>query len=307
MGIVVNTNVPSLITQRNLNSATNSLNQAMERMSTGSKINKAADDAAGLFVGITMDAQIRGSEQAQSNVQIGTNVLQKAEGDLTIIQDNVQRIRDLAVQASNEVYNDESLDAIKSEVYARMDEISRVANASEFNGKKLFSSGKATTGAPVDDTKKAVESLTFQVGPNSVKEENAITVTGVFGDMTVSGTDLALFDPNTFNNNITNANPGAFSGDVEAAEAYIATCDAALEKIATKRSKIGSYQNRLDSALSSLTVSIENLSSAKSTIMDTDVAKASSDYIKSQILQQSTASLLTQANSAPQIALSLIG
>ena len=306
MAIVVNTNVQSLISQKNLNSATNSLNKSMERLSTGLKINRAADDAAGLFVGITMDSQIRGSEQAKSNVQIATNLLQKAEGDLTVIQDNVQRIRDLAIQIANEVYSSESCAAIKDEVQARLHEISRVANASEFNGKKLFSSGKATTGAAIDNTKKAVDSLTFQVGPNSVKEENAITVSNVFGDMTASGADLALFDAN-FNNAITDGNPGAFSGDVEAAEAYIETCDKALENIATRRSKIGSYQNRLDSALSSLTVSIENLSSAKSTIMDTDVAKVSSDYIKSQILQQSTASLLTQANSAPQIALSLIG
>ena len=296
MGIVVNTNVPSLITQRNLNSATNSLNQAMERMSTGSKINKAADDAAGLFVGITMDAQIRGSEQAQSNVQIGTNVLQKAEGDLTVIQDNIQRIRDLAVQASNEVYNDESLDAIKSEVYARMDEISRVANASEFNGKKLF----AKTGS--------ITSLTFQVGPNSTASENAITISNIFGDMTASAGGLKLVAANGANflkdDGTTSIN--AFSSSVADNQAFIATCDKALETIATKRSKIGSYQNRLSSANESLTVSIENLSAAKSTIMDADIAKESSNYVQAQILQQAAASLLTQANQAPSIALNLI-
>ena len=281
MGIVVNTNVPSLISQRNLNSATNSLNQAMERMSTGSKINKAADDAAGLFVGITMNSQIRGSEQAQSNVQIGTNLLQKAEGDLTVIQDNIQRIRDLAIQAANEVYNEESLAAIEGEVNARLQEVSRVANASEFNGKKLFAKGGVTK-------------LTFQVGPNSNAGENAITINGIFGDMTASGTSLNMkYTGTTFTT-------------VAGAETYIETCDKALENIATKRSSIGSYQNRLSSANDSLTVSIENLSAAKSTIMDADIAKESSNYVKSQILQQAAASLLTQANQAPSIALNLI-
>ncbi len=282
MGIVVNTNVPSLISQRNLNSATNSLNQAMERMSTGSKINKAADDAAGLFVGITMNSQIRGSEQAQSNVQIGTNLLQKAEGDLTVIQDNIQRIRDLAIQAANEVYNEESLAAIEGEVQARLQEVSRVANASEFNGKKLFAKAGGVT------------KLTFQVGPNANAGENAITINGIFGDMTASGTSLNMkYAADTFTT-------------ITGAENYIETCDTALENIAKKRSSIGSYQNRLSSANDSLTVSIENLSAAKSTIMDADIAKESSNYVKSQILQQAAASLLTQANQAPSIALNLI-
>ena len=138
MSIVVNTNVPSLKVQRNLNEATNALNEAVERMTTGLKINKAADDSAGLYIASGLDNQIRGSEIAEGNVETGINLLQIAEGDLTLIQEHVSRIRDLATEAASDYYTADARTAMAAEASARLAEINRLAAASNFNGKKLL-------------------------------------------------------------------------------------------------------------------------------------------------------------------------
>ena len=285
MGIVVQTNTLALNSQKNLNKATSSMNQAMERLSTGYKINKAADDAAGLFVATTMTSQISGSEKAKENANIGINLLQTAEGSLTTIQDNLQRIRDLTVQAANEVYSSESLAAMKMEVDARLAEIDRIANVAEFNGIKLL-----------DGTK---DSITLQIGANSTAGENAVTIENVFKD-----TKSATLNVN--NSNYKNAFTGGNADQITDAQAYLSNISAALTTISTQRSNIGAYQSRLNSAIDTLTVNIENLSAARSTIQDADVAVESSNYIKNQILQQSTTAMLSAANQAPSIALSLI-
>ena len=285
MGIVVQTNTLALNSQKNLNKATNAMNQAMERLSTGYKINKAADDAAGLFVASTMTSQIGGSEKAKDNANMGINLLQTAEGSLTTIQDNLQRIRDLTVQAANEVYSKESLSAMGLEVDARLAEIDRIAKAAEFNGIKLL-----------DGTK---TSLVLQIGANSNADINSITIDNVFKDTTsdnlgVDSTDYA------------DAFKGGSTNQVANAQAYLGKISAALSTISSQRSNIGAYQSRLNSAIDTLTVNIENLSAARSTIQDTDVAVESSNYIKNQILQQSTTAMLSAANQSPSIALSLI-
>ena len=278
-GIIVNTNLPSMMVQRNLNKATASLNTAIERMTTGLKINRAADDAAGLYVANGLETQIRGSEICESNLQTGINILQIAEGDLSLIQEHISRIRDLATQAASDYYTSDARSAMASEAQARYDEITRVANASNFNGMDLLSSSASST-------------LRLQVGPDAAEATNAITISGVFGDATAS--TLGLTD-------VTAAFASASS-----AASYLTTCDTALSNVTTRRSAIGAIQNRLDSAYDSLTVQVENLSAAKSTIMDADIAKESSNYTKQQILQQASASLLVQANQAPSIALNLI-
>ena len=285
MGIVVQTNTLALNSQKNLNKATNAMNQAMERLSTGYKINKAADDAAGLYVASTMTSQIGGSEKAKDNANMGINLLQTAEGSLTTIQDNLQRIRDLTVQAANEVYSKESLSAMGLEVDARLAEIDRIAKAAEFNGIKLL-----------DGTK---TSLVLQIGANSNADINSITIDNVFKDTTSDnlGVDSADY---------ADAFKGGSTNQVANAQAYLGKISAALSTISTQRSNIGAYQSRLNSAIDTLTVNIENLSAARSTIQDTDVAVESSNYIKNQILQQSTTAMLSAANQSPSIALSLI-
>lgn len=280
MGIVVQTNVPALIAQNNLTTATNKMNQAMERMTTGYKINSAKDDAAGLYVATSLDKNIRGSKVAQQNVQMGNDMLAVAEGDLVAIQDNLLRIRDLALTAANGVYDEKSMGAIIAEINARKDEINRAAAVSQYNGKELLSAD-------------APDEIILQVGANS-SENDIITVTGVFGDSTTGDDGLALGE--TFAADATN----------EAIRAYVDKVDGALTKVQDKRTAIGAVQNRLDSTSQSLTTTIENLTSSKSTIMDADIAAESSEYINGQILQQAAASLLVQANQAPQVALSLV-
>lgn len=283
MAIIVNTNYSSLVTQRNLSNATDSLNTALQRMSTGYKVNSAKDDAAGMYIATNMETQIRGSKVAKSNVANGSNLLQVAEGDLGVIESNLQRIRDLAVQASNGVYSTESMDAMKDEVTARAAEITRIATSSKFNDLELLSGNDLTGG------------LRLQVGANSETAQNALTIdASIFAAAdadTIGLDDSAITD--------------AFK-TATAAAAFIATVDTALAGINGRKASIGAYQNRLESAKTSLVTNIENSSAAKSTIMDADIAEESSAYTKAQILQQTSAALLTQANQMPSLALQLI-
>ena len=301
MAIVVQTNVASLIAQNNLTTSTARMDQAMERMTTGYKINSAKDDAAGLYVATSLDKNIRGSEVAQKNVQMGNDVIAVAEGDLSGIQDNLLRIRDLALTAANGIYDQDSLNAIKAEVTARLDEIDRTASVSDYNGKKLL-----------DGT---IDSITLQVGANT-STNDIIDITGVFGDarasalgITSRGTTPTYTIEETFK---LPAGPADADYDPDAPSLttklhdFVNQVDSALKEVQDRRTEIGAVQNRLDSAAQSLTTTIENLTSSKSTIMDADIAAESTEYINSQILQQAAASLLVQANQAPQIALSLI-
>src|SRR5574344_649960 len=272
MAIVVNTNVSALKTQKNLNKATNALNKSLERMSTGLKINSAADDAAGMFVSNKLETQIRGSKVANSNVATGINVLQTAEGVLDVVNENILRIRDLAVQAANGVYDSASLDAMQSEVTARISEIARVQAAAQFNGIGIFD---ATAGL-------AKNGLTLQVGANS-DANNQISIANT------------SFTAVTITANVKTA-----------ATTAITNADTALTTIASTKATFGATQNRLSSAQDSLTTTIENASAAKSTIVDADIAEESANYTKAQILQQTSATLLVQANQLPSLALSLI-
>lgn len=285
MAIIVNTNMSSLISQRNLSNATDSLNTALQRMSTGYKVNRAADDAAGMFIATNLETQIRGSKVAQDNIANGINLLQITEGDMGIIEDNLLRMRDLAIQAANGVYSAESMQAMEDEVSYRAAEISRVANASQFNGLKLLDG----TGLP--------NGLRLQVGANSDAGQNAMNVDAtVFGATdadTLLGGDAAGAIQTAFDN-ATNA------------AAFIGTLDTALANLNTRKASIGAYQSRLESAKTSLVTSIENSSAAKSTIMDADIAEESANYAKANILQQTSSALLTQANQLPALALQLI-
>lgn len=166
MGIIVNTNMAALKTQKNLNSATSGLNKALERMSTGFKINRAADDAANMYVATGLETQIRGSKVAQNNVQTGTNVLAVMEGDMDVILDNLNRIRDLAVQAGNSIYSTDSMSAMKDEVQQRLAEIDRISAASNFNGLTLLDGNSDL----------AVNGLRLQVGANANAASNSVTI-----------------------------------------------------------------------------------------------------------------------------------
>jgi len=281
MGIVVNTNVSSIMVQRSLGSSTDQISKSLEKLSTGYKINRAADDAAGLAISQSLLSQARGASQASANAQTGVNLLQTAEADLGIIQDNLQRIRDLTIQAANGTYGTTERNAIYSEVQARTEEIDRIAKSSTFNAIKLLDGSNTT--------------LNLQIGSNSAASLNALSIGAPLGKATTSS--LGLGDTATVSS--------AYATSAKAAS-FLSSIDAAITSVSTRRSQIGSLQNRLDTAIKSLAVKQENMESANSRIRDTDVAKEAANLTKNQILQQASASLLAQANQSPQIALSLL-
>ncbi|MFA6988849.1 MAG: flagellin [Candidatus Gastranaerophilaceae bacterium] len=277
MSVVVNTNTSSSLVQTNLNRAASAIQTSLQRLSSGSRVNKAADDAAGLSISEGLTSQINGSSVANDNAQQGINLLQTAEGDLSVIQDNLQRIRDLTVQAANGTYGTAERNSIKEEVKARIQENDRIASVSKFNKIKLLD-GKAT-------------SLTLQIGA-STGSNNTLKIGGALSNAAAS--KMGLKD--------------ILSQFVSAAKvsSYISSIDKAISQISTQRASIGALQNRLASTITSLDVKYENLQSSNSNIKDVDIAKEAASLTKNQILQQASASLLAQANQAPGIALSLI-
>ena len=256
----------------------NAMNKAMERMSTGYKINSAKDDAANMYIATNLDVQISGSKVAKSNISTAANMLSIAEGDLDVILDNVTRIRDLTVQYANGIYDEKSQKAMTDEIEARMAEIDRIATASNFNGKKLL-----------DGT---MGDVRLQVGANAEEAANCVTIDEtIFGNKSSAELGLEI---------------GANYDNATAAAAYLDTIDDAITNINEAKAAIGATGNRLDAATESLTTTIENMTSAHSTIMDADIAEESANYVQQQILQQTASSLLVQANALPQIALTLI-
>jgi flagellin len=271
--------------QTNLNGATNKMNTAMERMSSGYRINSAADDAAGLSVTTRMNAAVSGSKIASDNVAIGSNLLDTTEGNLNIMMDNLQRIRDLATEAANGTYTSSDLSAIQAEAEARSLEIDRMANTAKFNGISLFGSPAATNG------------ITLQIGPDSTDTltiDNSIFATatstglGLIGGTATYGTIASAF--------ATSAAAALFLNDI----------DTAIANYTDRASNVGAFKNRLNSISESLDVQQTNLTSSISTIKDADVAEESAAYVAQKILQSASATLLVQANTAPQIALTLI-
>ncbi|MBR1942274.1 flagellin FliC [bacterium] len=278
MAITVNTNVPSLTAQHSLNAATNKMNTAMERMSTGSRINSSKDDAAGMAVSNKLDYKTSSLAVAQDNAQMGASLLDTMEGVMGVINDNLARIRDLTEQAANGTYGSDAMAAIKTEVNARLKEIDRVANTAEFNGKKIL------------DGTLSKDGIKLQVGINGDENSYIHLDSTVFQNSTKAG--LGLSDV-------------AWTSDADA-RSFLATVDSAIAKITDATTAIGGKQAAITSATESAQVMATNLTSASSLIKDADIAEESSNYIKQQILQQTSASLLATANQSPSIALNLV-
>ncbi len=303
MSIVVNTNIQSLIGQNSLNKNTNALNLTMERLSTGLRINSAKDDAAGLGVVSLMTTQINGNNQAIQNIQDATNLIQTAEGGLEIITDNLQRIRELCIQAANEIYDENSKQAILNEIDQRLKIINTTAATTNFNGKKLLDG--------------SVASLFVQIGPNGdvastdpnvpTKYLNAIDVAPALTEATSDalGIDMQItaLGKAQAGGNFIDAN----TWTTQNVRDYINSLDEALTKIANDRSVMGAFMNAMDSAAANLTSTNISLESARSSIQDSDVATLSADMVRYQILQQTSTSVLAQANQMPALALTLLG
>lgn len=287
MGITVNTNMQAMRIQHNLDSATSKMNTAMERMASGSRINSAKDDAAGLAVSTTLQNIISSSKVASDNVAIGNDLLSTAEGTLDVISENLGRIRDLTEQAANGTYSSDDLSAIAAEVDKRLTEIGNLAASSSFNGIGLLN-GKASvtlqigTGSNTTTDQLSLDSSIF-ADVASVLSTNQLTTAGLVNDIKTTGA----------------THSSQLATD-------LGKIDKAVADITGRITSIGAAQNQLQAVSDGLTVQQTNLSSALSTIKDADVAEESASYVQQQILQSASASLLVQANSAPQIALTLI-
>ena len=368
--ITINTNLSSLIAQKYLRDATTGMNAAMERLSTGFKINSGKDDAAGYSVVEGMQAKINGYDVIETNASMGLDMLTTQEGVLDILNEYLQRIRDLTMQAANGTYGSASLDAIRTEVVQRMEEINRLCRVTDFNDtylldgsrtddinlqvglysdknciitmdKFLFESAEATTimgfksaagstrrepgylnlkasttpsdvyvyqarvvdaeGKPVLDNNGNVQYKTGYYASAlaaALAENGTIQFaggTGVYSATLATGRSFTIDEMCT----------AIYRNDASARE-FINNIDKAIDNVSLRVTEIGAFMNRLESAIESTDVQRESLTQSISTLKDADVATESSNYIKYQILQQSTATLLSTANQMPQIALNLL-
>ncbi|KHN53608.1 flagellin N-terminal helical domain-containing protein [Pectobacterium fontis] len=288
---VINTNTMSLVTQNNLNKSQSSLGTAIERLSSGLRINSAKDDAAGQAIANRMTAQVKGLTQAARNANDGISLTQTAEGNLNEINNNLQRIRELAVQAASDTNSSTDRVSIHTEMAQRLDEINRVATSASFNGTKLLD-GSASGG------------INIQVGANTGATE-VITIdsgalvnagTGTNGLSSGVSTAVAAISGGT----------GTIGGSGGLAQTIVDAVDTALKAVDTARSNLGAIQNRFESTITNLNNTVNNLSSARSRIEDADYATEVSNMSRAQILQQAGTSVLSQANQVPQTVLSLL-
>ncbi len=274
MGLRIGTNVSSLTAQRNLLQATEQLNHSFERLSTGKRIARAADDAAGLAISARFTAQVRGIDQAVRNANDGISLVQTADGGLAEVASTLTRMRELAVQANNGTLSSTDKNNLQAEFSQLQTTIDQISGSTSFNGVSLLNSTSA---------------ITLQIGSGTTAGVDTMAVT------LSSVTQSAL--------TISTLNIGS-SGDASAA---IVALDNAINAVSTARGSFGAYQNRLSSAVSALQVRSENLSAANSRIMDVDIARETANLTKNSILQQAALSILAQANNQPSAALTLLG
>ncbi|MBU6287997.1 MAG: flagellin [Chloroflexota bacterium] len=293
MALRINYNFESVSAQRNLSQTQGSFFKAIEQLSSGLRINKAADDAAGLAVSEKLKNQVRGLNQAQRNAQDAISLLQTAEGALNETHSILARMRELAVQSANDTLTTSDRLHIQDEVNQLLSEIDRIGNATQFNTVVLFNA--AATGGRAG--------FNFHVGANFESGNNANELLFTIG---APGNALASPAAGTINTNTLGVNALDISGSQAVANTAIATLDTAIEDVSTFRGAIGAMQNRLESTINSLGVAAENTGAANSRIRDADIASAVSEMVRAQILQQSTMAVLAQANQAPQMALQLL-
>jgi flagellin len=284
MPLTINTNISSLNAQRYLSSNTNMLQKTMEKLASGYRINRAGDDAAGLQLSENLRSQIRGTKKALDNTLDGLNVLNIADGALQIAADNLQRMRELAIQSASDTYNATQRSAIQVEIQQLLADTDRIALATEFNGVDLLSTSTPAT-------------FIIQVGANTTVGVDTIDIVGTLGDARSSTLGISTWNGTALTTNIdTGAN----------ARAFVNLVDTALTTLNTRRGTLGAMVNRLEGTSSNLSIGIENLSSSESRIRNVDVALESANLTRNQILQQASNTILAQANQSPQLALQLL-
>ncbi|MEW6447584.1 MAG: flagellin [Bacillota bacterium] len=273
MGLRINQNIEALNAWRNLLNTSNNLAKSMEKLSSGLRINRAGDDAAGLAISEKLRGQVRGLTQAVRNAQDGISLIQTAEGALNETHSILQRLRELAVQGANDTLTTDDRKAIQQEIDSLLAEIDRIATTTEFNTKKLLNGDVATS------------ALNFQIGANTNQTIAVTIATATATALTISGISV---------------------GSSSLANQAIASIDNAITAISESRAKLGAIQNRLEHTIANLSVASENLAASESRIRDVDMAQEMMYFTKTQILQQAGVAMLAQANMAPQAVLQLL-
>ncbi|WP_276731574.1 flagellin Hag [Bacillus sp. (in: firmicutes)] len=272
----INHNIAALNTLNRLSSNNGAAQKNMEKLSSGLRINRAGDDAAGLAISEKMRGQIRGLEMASKNSQDGISLIQTAEGALTETHAILQRMRELTVQAGNTgTQQPEDLGAIKDEMDALIEEVDGISNRTEFNGKKLLDGSNSTDG------------FTFQIGANAGQQLN----------LKIDSMSANALGVDTLN--VTDFPTTPFDTQLE-------SIDTAINNVSKQRAKLGAVQNRLEHTINNLGASSENLTAAESRIRDVDMAKEMSEFTKNNILSQASQAMLAQANQQPQNVLQLL-
>jgi flagellin len=277
MGMTIRTNVSSLNAQRNLFQTQNQIDSSLSKLSSGYRITKAGDDAAGLGISVNLESQIRSYNQASRNAQDGISVTQTAEGALNEVSNILTRMRELAMQSASAGVSDTERTYIENESTSLKTEINRIADATEYDGKALLNT--------------TATQMTFQVGIRNVAANDQITVTTVDVKLSSLGTGFSTLS----------------LASQAVAQSALALIDTALQKVSQARATLGAAGNRLTSVISQIQSASENLAAANSRIRDVDVAEESSRLTRSQILMQAGVSVLAQANQLPQVALKLLG
>ena len=314
MAQVIATNTLSQMTQNNLDKSQKAQNQAIERLSSGQRINSAKDDAAGLAISDRMTSQVNGLKQANRNANDGMAMAQTAESALSSVTENLQRIRDLTVQAKNGTYTKEDRQSINNEIDARLDEIDLIGKDTSFNGQQLLGTtgtvdaskgtndGAPFMGKPFDATSGSKIDLQIGAFDGQTITLNLTDVRGIAktlkGNQSVSMDDLGHVDISAGNKLIDK--------DGNVATGALALIDQQIHSIDSTRSTLGAQQNRLESTVESNSAAATNLSSARSQISDADYASEVSAMSTAQILQQAGQNVLSQANQVPQNVLSLL-
>ncbi len=276
MSIDINTNIASIDAQRNLDTTQLSLNKSMQRLSSGLRINSAADDAAGMAISENMQANIGSMTQAVQNANDGISMTETAEGALNETSTLLINMRQLATQASNGTMSASDLSNIQVEFSALQDEISRVSNVTSFNGLNLLN-GSLSGGT------------TLQIGAGNTTDDKLTVTIG-----NASAASLSV-----------DASAAAVSTQASA-QASLAAIDSAINQVSTMQGSLGSIQNRLQDAINNLQVAVENTTAANSRIVDVDVASETANLSRSQVLEQAGISVLSTANQLPQLAIKLL-
>ena len=320
MALTINTNLSSMVVQKNLQASTSQLNKAIERMTTGYKINHAADNAAGYSIARNWEAKLGSLDVAADNAATGADMLATLEDNYALISTHVQRVRDLTEQAANGTYGDQSKKAIKSEIEARLQEINRIAANCEYNGiDMMVGTGTAATAG-----------LDIQVGIEGTASKSRIhlkadlfaagdvehlftvpAANGVAAFTPRAGDESEAVDPVQKEAEETASLISKLADDcaglgTTGSTTMLDQIDKVINRISERITTLGAARNRIDSAVESISVQSENITSSLSTLRDADVATESSNYIKAQILQQASATLLATANQTPSIALNLL-